>query len=70
MVALAETVAATQQALDDAARAAVAAERAARAAVDEGPDPTRVEHWITLRERVDGGRAGRGRRGRRRRGGA
>ena len=51
LVALAETVAATQQALDDAARAAVAAERAARAAVDEGPDPTRVEHWITLRER-------------------
>ena len=51
LVALAATVAATQQALDDAARTAVAAERAARVAVDEGPDPTRVEHWITLRGR-------------------
>ena len=50
-MAVAGTVAATQQALDDAAQAAVSAERAARAAVDEGPDPTRVEHWITLRAR-------------------
>ncbi len=37
--------------MDDAARTALAGERAARAAVDDGPDPTRVEHWITLRTR-------------------
>jgi exonuclease SbcC len=54
--AFAETAAAEVTAAqgehDGAVEAARAAERAARGAVDQGPDPTRIQQWLAMQERL------------------